>query len=132
MKLVLIESPYAGYISRNIPYARAALKDSLNRGEAPLASHLLYTQPGILDDGDAEQRALGIAAGLAWRHAAELSAFYTDHGWSNGMLSALKLAHDEGRGYRLRNLYGVTRLPPMGSISREIYAAVMRIALEQE
>ena len=34
-------------------YARACLRDSLLRGEAPIASHLLYTQPvASLDDSD--------------------------------------------------------------------------------
>jgi len=42
MKKVIIESPYAGNIEQNIKYRlRACLKDSLTRGEAPLASHLL-------------------------------------------------------------------------------------------
>ena len=41
MKLVIIESTFAGDRLRNIAYARAAMKDWLDRGEAPLASHLL-------------------------------------------------------------------------------------------
>ena len=56
MKKVIIESPYAENIERNIKYARACLKDSLNRNEAPLASHLLYTQDGVLDDGIKAER----------------------------------------------------------------------------
>ena len=50
MKLVILESPFAGDVKRNTAYARAALRDSLLRGEAPIASHLLYTQDGVLDD----------------------------------------------------------------------------------
>ena len=50
MRLVIIESPYAGDIEKNVEYARACVRDSLSRGEAPIASHLLYTQPGILKD----------------------------------------------------------------------------------
>ena len=50
MKLVIIESPYAGDIEKNVAYARDCVRDSLMRGEAPYASHLLYTQPNILDD----------------------------------------------------------------------------------
>ena len=88
MKLVVIESPYAGDIERNVAYARAAMLDALRRGEAPLASHLIYTQPGILRDEIAEDRALGIAAGLAWGRLAALAAFYTDLGWSEGMRRA--------------------------------------------
>lgn len=42
MILVLLESPYAGYVERNLAYARACARDCLLRGEAPFASHLLY------------------------------------------------------------------------------------------
>ena len=38
---VIVESPYAGDIETNVAYARAALRDCLSRGEAPIASHLL-------------------------------------------------------------------------------------------
>jgi hypothetical protein len=85
MKLVIVESPYAGDVARNMRYLRACLADCLQRGEAPFASHGLYTQPGILDDTKSEERALGIAAGFAWRHVAALTVFYVDLGWSNGM-----------------------------------------------
>ena len=67
MKLVIVESPYAGDINKNIEYARAAVRDSLSRGESPIASHLLYTQEGILRDEVEEERQWGIDAGLAWR-----------------------------------------------------------------
>ncbi|MFE5288119.1 hypothetical protein ACFRAQ_24390 [Nocardia sp. NPDC056611] len=70
--LVIIESPYAGDVEANLAYARAALLDSLNRGEYPFASHLLYTQ--VLTDADADQRSHGIAAGLAWGAHACLTA----------------------------------------------------------
>lgn len=92
MILTIIESPYAGDIDRNVRYARACMADSLKRGEAPLASHLLYTQPGILDDSIAEERALGIAAGLAWLKVADRHVFYTDLGWSSGMREAWLVA----------------------------------------
>lgn len=39
---VVLESPYSGDIKGNTKYARMALRDSLARGEAPIASHLLY------------------------------------------------------------------------------------------
>jgi len=90
MKLIILESPYAGFIERNITYARQCLKDSLSRGEAPIASHLLYTQ--VLNDQDPEERDLGIAAGLAWRDAAEAQVFYIDFGISSGMKAAIEAA----------------------------------------
>lgn len=85
MKLVIIESPYAGNVSENLRYLRACIKDSLNRGEAPYASHGLYTQEGVLDDSIPEERMQGIHAGFAWRQVAHLTAVYTDLGISTGM-----------------------------------------------
>lgn len=69
MRLVVLESPYAGDVERNVRYARAAVRDCLDRGEAPIASHLLYTQPGVLDDLVPAERAMGIEAGLLVRGA---------------------------------------------------------------
>jgi hypothetical protein len=113
MKLVIIESPYAGDIDANVEYARACMRDSLNRGEAPIASHLLYTQPGILRDEVPEEREWGINAGFAWRRVADLAVFYVDRNWSGGMVAARKLYREEGFPYEVRNLAGelVERFP---------------------
>jgi hypothetical protein len=90
VKLVVIESPYRGNSpedrEENTRYARAAMADCLNRGEAPLASHLLY--PGILDEDIPRERKLGVAAGLAWSRRSDLAVFYVDRGWSSGMFAA--------------------------------------------
>lgn len=88
--LVIIESPYAGEIEKNIGYARAAMRHSVLAGEAPIASHLLYTQEGILDDEQPIDRELGIMLGLAWRRVADYAVFYIDRGWSRGMMKAKK------------------------------------------
>jgi hypothetical protein len=85
VRLVIIESPYAGDVETNTRYARACVRDSLLRGEAPIASHLLYTQEGILNDLIPSERQHGIDAGLAWREVAESSIVYTDLGISKGM-----------------------------------------------
>src|SRR5690348_6924323 len=85
MKRVIIESPYAGDVARNLPYVRACMRDALLRGEAPFASHALYTQPGVLRDHVPEERELGIRAGFAWRAGTELTAVYEDLGVSSGM-----------------------------------------------
>lgn len=89
MRRVIVESPYAGDVEGNQQYARLALHDCLVRGEAPFASHLLYTQRGVLDDALEPERVLGIAAGFAWWHGAEAIAFYCDRGMSSGMAGAL-------------------------------------------
>ncbi len=68
------------------------MRDSLSRGEAPIASHLLYTQEGILKDEIPEERQWGIDAGLAWKEVAEKHVFYVDYGYSRGMEYAKQYA----------------------------------------
>jgi len=103
-KLVILESPFAGDVEANIEYARRCVKDSLMRGEAPIASHLLYTQPGILDDTIPEERTLGIDAGLAWRRVAEGSVVYTDRGISPGMEYGIQRAREAGLTVEFRTI----------------------------
>ena len=104
MRRVVIESPYAGDTERNLAYLRAAMADCLARGEAPYASHGLYTQPGVLDDTDHDERALGIAAGLMWAQCAYHAVVYTDLGLSAGMKWGIVLHHNEGRTVEYRSL----------------------------
>ena len=94
VKLVVLESPYAGDVELNKTYARACMKDCLDRGEAPMVSHLLYTQ--VLDDTDPVERQQGIDAGLAWRTVAEKSVVYTDLGISVGMQYGIDTAKAAG------------------------------------
>lgn len=108
MRRVILESPYAGnFFQRwlNRRYARKCVRDSLMRGEAPTASHLLYTQPGILCDEIPAERRLGIDAGLAWRNVAEASVVYTDRGTSSGMKYGIIAARAAGRPVEFRTLY---------------------------
>jgi hypothetical protein len=101
---VLIESPFAGDVERNVAYLRAALRDCLLRGEAPFASHGLYTLPGVLDDGEPLERERGIEAGLAWGRAADVTVVYTDLGISEGMKRGIERAYLEGRPVTHRSL----------------------------
>jgi hypothetical protein len=105
MKRVILESPYAGDIEANVDYARACVRDSLTRGEAPIASHLLYTQPGILKDEVPEERQWGIDAGLAWATSAEATVVYTDRGVSRGMSYGIDNATKAGRPIEYRKIY---------------------------
>lgn len=108
MKLVLIESPFAGkspeLADRNRRYLAACLRDSLGRGEAPFASHALYTLPGVLRDEVPAERALGIRAGLAWGESAALSAIYCDLGLSPGMIQGIDSAVAHRREVDIRAL----------------------------
>jgi hypothetical protein len=116
VKLVIIESPYAGKIARNTLYAQACLLDCLGRDEAPLASHLLY--PQVLDDTDPAERKLGIDAGLAWRKHVDYAVFYEDFGWSTGMKFAAAT-------YLAENIPTQTRtLPPKVLRCIEIWEAL--------
>lgn len=99
---MLIESPYKGDVQKNTMYARAAMLDSLHRGEAPFASHLLYTQ--VLDDADPFYRNMGIEAGLDVGKAMKLTAVYDDLGISSGMLLGIQRAEEENRPVEFRHL----------------------------
>lgn len=110
-RLVIIESPYAGDVELNVAYARAAVKDCLLRGEAPYASHLLYTQPGVLDDADKAQRQLGMEAGFAWAKAADATVVYSDLGVTSGMKGGITRAEKVGRPVEVRYLDSVTDGP---------------------
>lgn len=104
MQLVILESPFAGkgptklhrWLNEraNIAYARRAMEDCLLRGEAPMVSHLLYTQ--VLDDKIPAERTLGIAAGLVWRTKATRSVVYEDRGISPGMAHGMRAAAQAG------------------------------------
>ena len=106
MKRVIVESPYAGDIEENLRYLRACMADCLSRGEAPFASHGLYTQPGVLRDDVPEEREAGIQAGFAWRNAAERTVVYTDLGTSRGMDYGIKHAEKLGHEIEYRRLFG--------------------------
>lgn len=105
-RLVVLESPYAGNVERNLAYARAAMRDSLLKLEYPIASHLLYAQAGILDDMLADERALGIEAGLAWGGLASRTVVYADLGISAGMQHGIDRARVEGREVVVRKIDG--------------------------
>lgn len=104
MRRVIIESPYAGDVERNVRYARRAMRDSFDHDELPFASHLLYTQDGVLDDKVPEERAKGIEAGLLWSRVSDAAIFYVDHGWSPGMLAAKERHEREGRAIEYRTI----------------------------
>jgi len=104
VRRVIIESPYAGDIEANVEYARRCVRDSLLRGEAPIASHLLYTQPGILEDNIPIERQLGIDAGLSWRAVAQASVVYKDRGISRGMQYGIDAARAANIPVEFRNI----------------------------
>lgn len=94
MPRVVVESPYSGDVQLNLRYLRACLRDCFERGELPFASHALYTQPGVLNDEDPQERELGIQAGFAWAALAEKRVIYQDLGVSSGMVEGMNHARE--------------------------------------
>lgn len=101
-RIVVLESPCAGrppmwlpwwlrwVVERwqrrsNLRYAVRCMHDSLTRDEAPFASHLLYTWPGLLRDHRIRERAVGLYCGFAWGARASARVVYCDRGISEGM-----------------------------------------------
>lgn len=107
---VIIESPYAGDIALNTAYARQCIKDSLDRGEAPFASHLLYTQ--VLDDSKTKERNLGIQVGLDFGRLCDMTVVYTDLGISSGMTIGIESAKSHGRPIEWRTIPGYMERTP--------------------
>lgn len=111
---VIIESPYAGTaeeIKRNEDYARNAVYDCLKKGEIPFASHILYTQPGVLDDTQSAQRRLGIEAGLITGTICQKTVLYQDLGMTPGMEEGIQRAEKAGREVEIRNIIDIDISP---------------------
>ena len=111
MRRVILESPYAGDVEVNVEYARKCVRDSLSPGEAPIASHLLYTQSGILRDEVPDERQWGIDAGLAWRAVADKTVVYTDRGISKGMEYGIRAAERAGIPIEYRSIVALQNQP---------------------
>lgn len=113
MELVIIESPYASGatdgaegkvedVARNRAYLQQCIRDSILRGEAPFASHQMYTD--ALSDLRPEERAKGISAGLHWGKHAVRTVVYIDCGVSPGMEYGISDAHKNKRAVEYRQL----------------------------
>ncbi len=117
----VIESPFSAPdvdgLVRNVQYTMLAVRDSLNRDEAPYASHLFYTQ--MLDDNNQDERQLGMDAGLTICHHAEQTAVYTDYGTSRGMQYGIETAKSAGRRVVERRLF------PNASSPEEVTALML-------
>lgn len=108
MLRVILESPFGSPtqegVDANIKYARQCVKDCLARGESCIASHLLFTQPGILDDRVPGERKLGIEAGLSWYAVADACVCYIDRGISRGMEQGIARAYKHNLSVHKRSI----------------------------
>lgn len=105
---VIVESPFAGGFT-NVKYSREALRDCLDRGESPFASHLLYTQKGVLDDTLPAERAKGIDAAIGWLEVCDYIAVYVDLGVTPGMARGIIRAASLGKKIKFRWIRGEQR-----------------------
>lgn len=112
MKMVVIESPYAGDVERNRKYLRACIRDCLRRGENPYASH--YMLPNFLDDNKPQERQLGLQMGMDWAFFADAAVFYVDFGMSQGMVAAEETHRQTGKELIYRRLYDGVITQPKG------------------
>ena len=109
LKRVVIESPLRGAVPRWCPtwlapaferwgrwrnhrYALACMRDSLRRGEAPYASHVMFDRRGLLNDAAPDERVRGMQAGFLWGQAAAVRAVYCDRGITDGMRAGIASA----------------------------------------
>lgn len=116
LRLVVIESPYGrrpdgeraspAEVEANLAYLRECMAHSLARGEAPFASHGLYTQPGVLDDRDSSERRKGMDAGFAWGARADRVVVYCDRGVTLGMREGVERARRAGQPVEYRRIDG--------------------------
>ena len=94
MKRVFVCSPYAGDIEGNTRKAREYCRLETIQGNLPFAPHLLF--PQFMDDGNAQQRELGIRMGLEiMKHCDELHV-YGDR-ISSGMAREIATWREMGR-----------------------------------
>jgi hypothetical protein len=98
---VIVESPFAGGFA-NVRYSRECIRDCLDRGESPFASHLLYTQKGVLNDNVPDERRKGIEAANGWLEVADHVAVYMDLGITRGMVIGIVKAAKRDKPIHLR------------------------------
>jgi hypothetical protein len=87
MQCVLLETPCSGnehpiFYER---YAKACIRDSLLRNEAPLSAFLLYKQSGILNNFISSEQILGRLAQSEWSKFCKKIIVYKDLGLTKEM-----------------------------------------------
>lgn len=94
MRKVYICSPYratdSAELDRNIEYAQQLTRQALEVGLAPITPHLYMTQ--CLDEKKPEQRAAGMAAGLALLKSCDFVIAGMKYGASEGMTREIETA----------------------------------------
>jgi hypothetical protein len=144
LRPVVYESPFASTdldtFARNIAYARLLIREgATGYNEAGIASHVIWTQPGILRDTVESERNLGIACGIVFANMAKQGIighiYGIDLGWSKGMLKSKEYVLANGGEIVERRLAGAgerfySRLDfevTLDEIIREDYEGIRRM-----
>ena len=94
MMKVYVCSPYragdSAELDRNIEYAQALTRQALKTGLAPITPHLYMTQ--CLDERKPQERAQGLAAGLALLKGCDFVIVGGKYGISEGMRREIETA----------------------------------------
>lgn len=106
MKRVIVEAPFGQDPDVLGKYLIECIRDSLRRGEAPIASVATFALSGALVEAKPEERQQGMRAGWAWYAGAELCAVYSDWGTSLGVMEGVVQAKHHGVPVEYRMLYG--------------------------
>ena len=87
MQRVFLETPTSGNRDPEIyeRFAKACIRDSILRKEAPLSVFLLYKQPGILFDENPDEKTLGRLAASEWNKICTRIIVYKDLGVTKEM-----------------------------------------------
>lgn len=99
MNRVFIATPYSGDTLANCIYARAAVRDSFIRGEAPYCPHLMYGQINRTDS---------LNAGKQFLATCNILAVYEDKGVSAGMQGEIDFALNNNIPVQFRDLPELT------------------------
>lgn len=98
MRKVYICSPYrakdGAELDRNIDYAQMLTRQAIEAGLAPITPHLYMTQ--CLNEDKPEERAAGMAAGLALLESCDFIIAGIKYGISEGMSEEIKRADGLG------------------------------------
>lgn len=107
-KLVVIESPWAGMPDGVDPlaYLQQCIRHSVERGEAPIASHAMLCATQALDDNNERDRALGLTINRIYITHAMRVVVYADYGISPGMKRAIEYAHSISKPVVIRRILG--------------------------
>lgn len=106
-KTVVIISPFMAEDpskkDRFYNYAKRCAKDSMNRNEAPLVSHVFYYDM-LGSSSVALERDMGFNSQLAWIRKCDLVVVYSDFGITQGMKAAIDYAKFKNKKVELRTI----------------------------